>query len=114
MTELQYYRHQKVASMKLLSEDGIGVAVNTKEEDNLWNLSEIAYKHGEPEETTHTHVIWVQNPWTQFVNTDKNTDMPAATIGGSQHPNNEECGIRDVWAHNLEDEFRTIRQVSYF
>lgn len=37
--------------------------------------------------------------------------MPSATIGSIQHPNNEECGIRDVWAHNLEDEFRTIRQV---
>lgn len=37
--------------------------------------------------------------------------MPAATIGSLQHPSNEDCGIRDVWAHNLEDEFRTIRQV---
>jgi len=26
-------------------------------------------------------------------------------------PINEECGIRDVWGHNLEEEFRTIRQV---
>lgn len=26
-------------------------------------------------------------------------------------PSNEECGIRDVWGHNLEEEFRTIRQV---
>lgn len=25
--------------------------------------------------------------------------------------NNEECGIRDVWRHNMEEEFRTIRQV---
>lgn len=31
-----------------------------------------------------------------------------ATIGG---PSNEDCGIRDVWRHNLEEEFRTIRQV---
>ncbi|CAH1159353.1 unnamed protein product [Phaedon cochleariae] len=36
--------------------------------------------------------------------------MPAATLG-SLHPNNEDCGIRDVWANNLEDEFRTIRQI---
>ncbi|KAF7274169.1 hypothetical protein GWI33_013142 [Rhynchophorus ferrugineus] len=36
--------------------------------------------------------------------------MPTATVG-LQLPNNEDCGIRDVWAHNLEDEFRTIRQV---
>lgn len=26
-------------------------------------------------------------------------------------PSNEECGIRDVWRHNLEEEFRTIRQI---
>lgn len=26
-------------------------------------------------------------------------------------PNNEECGIRDVWKHNLEEEFRAIRQM---
>ncbi|XP_063221053.1 CCR4-NOT transcription complex subunit 7-like [Bacillus rossius redtenbacheri] len=26
-------------------------------------------------------------------------------------PSNEECGIRDVWKHNLEDEFKMIRQV---
>jgi CCR4-NOT transcription complex subunit 7/8 len=42
--------------------------------------------------------------------------MPSAT--GPNHgshnpniPNNEECGIRDVWANNLEDEFRHIRQI---
>lgn len=26
-------------------------------------------------------------------------------------PSNEECGIRDVWAHNLDEEFKTIRQI---
>ncbi|XP_066592899.1 CCR4-NOT transcription complex subunit 7 isoform X4 [Prorops nasuta] len=31
-------------------------------------------------------------------------------VGGTM-PSNEECGIRDVWGHNLEEEFRTIRQV---
>lgn len=31
--------------------------------------------------------------------------------GGSSLPSNEECGIRDVWGHNLEEEFRAIRQV---
>lgn len=31
--------------------------------------------------------------------------------GGPTLPNNEDCGIRDVWAHNLELEFKTIRQV---
>ncbi|XP_069691863.1 CCR4-NOT transcription complex subunit 7 isoform X1 [Periplaneta americana] len=43
--------------------------------------------------------------------------MPTATGSSSSHsghtniPSNEECGIRDVWGHNLEEEFRTIRQV---
>lgn len=41
--------------------------------------------------------------------------MPSAISGGpSSHaniPSNEECGIRDVWKHNLEEEFRTIRQI---
>lgn len=33
-------------------------------------------------------------------------------IFAQQHiPNNEECGIRDVWRHNLEEEFRAIRQI---
>ncbi|BFF98040.1 CCR4-NOT transcription complex subunit 7 [Drosophila madeirensis] len=41
--------------------------------------------------------------------------MPSA-ISGAPHgqvhvPSNEECGIRDVWKHNLEEEFRTIRKV---
>ena len=27
---------------------------------------------------------------------------------------NEECGIREVWAVNLEDEFRAICQVCFF
>lgn len=31
--------------------------------------------------------------------------------GGGNIPNNEDCGIRDVWKHNLEEEFRTIRQI---
>lgn len=43
--------------------------------------------------------------------------MPSAIGGGhASHsnnsvPTNEECGIKDVWKHNLEEEFRTIRQV---
>jgi CCR4-NOT transcription complex subunit 7/8 len=31
--------------------------------------------------------------------------------GHTNIPSNEECGIRDVWGHNLEEEFRTIRQI---
>lgn len=43
--------------------------------------------------------------------------VPFAAGNSSSHsghtkiPSNEECGIRDVWGHNLEEEFRTIRQV---
>lgn len=35
--------------------------------------------------------------------------MPTST--GNMHQTNEDCGIREVWAHNLEDEFRHIRQI---
>ena len=35
-------------------------------------------------------------------------------IGGedSHGRTNEQCGIREVWAHNMEEEFGTIVQVS--
>ena len=33
-------------------------------------------------------------------------------IGQQQRPlSNEECGIREVWAHNLEEEFHVIRRI---
>lgn len=38
--------------------------------------------------------------------------MPSVSGVGSI-PSNEECGIKDVWKHNLEEEFRTIRQVCF-
>lgn len=42
-------------------------------------------------------------------------NMPAVTATQqqmNQDPSrNEECGIRDVWRHNLEDEFVMIRKV---
>ncbi|KAK9508498.1 hypothetical protein O3M35_006042 [Rhynocoris fuscipes] len=37
--------------------------------------------------------------------------MPTATGHSGAIPSNEECGIRDVWAHNLKEEFKVIRQV---
>ncbi|XP_017787013.1 PREDICTED: CCR4-NOT transcription complex subunit 7 [Nicrophorus vespilloides] len=99
--------------MKLSNENDCKLHLNAKEEDILWKLTEYEDKSGEGGggTTSNTNVIWVQNPWTQLTNTEKGSEMPAAIIGSSQHPNNEECGIRDVWAHNLEDEFRTIRQI---
>lgn len=35
----------------------------------------------------------------------------ASQSSSSGLPSNEECGIRDVWRHNLEEEFRTIRLI---
>lgn len=38
--------------------------------------------------------------------------MPVSTNSSNNAlKTNEECGIRDVWAHNLEDEFKTIRRI---
>lgn len=41
------------------------------------------------------------------------THSTSANAAGNLANNisNEECGIRDVWRHNLEEEFRTIRQI---
>lgn len=42
------------------------------------------------------------------------TGMPAhsvAAAAAAAAQANEECGIRDVWRHNLEEEFRNIRQI---
>uniref|UniRef100_A0A1B6BXZ8 poly(A)-specific ribonuclease n=1 Tax=Clastoptera arizonana TaxID=38151 RepID=A0A1B6BXZ8_9HEMI len=36
---------------------------------------------------------------------------PSSTCVNALIPNNEECGIRDVWNHNLQAEFRIIRTV---
>lgn len=57
-------------------------------------------------EQPETNVIWVQNPLQSLF-----PEMPTASLATGVHPNNEECGIRDVWAHNLEDEFKAIRQI---
>ncbi|CAG0902191.1 unnamed protein product [Darwinula stevensoni] len=39
--------------------------------------------------------------------------MPTATGSTSTHhlPTNEECGIREVWGYNLEDEFKHVRKL---
>lgn len=38
--------------------------------------------------------------------------MPAASFGSiSQLPGTGDCGIKDVWNHNLHEEFQIIRQV---
>ncbi|KAK9875571.1 hypothetical protein WA026_009376 [Henosepilachna vigintioctopunctata] len=78
-------------------------------EENRWKPSGTTFLSQNWEEP-QTNVIWVQNPLQQLINTEKGSEMPTATLGSGLHPNNEECGIRDVWAHNLEDEFKAIRQ----
>ena len=36
----------------------------------------------------------------------------AGGLGGPPGPStNEDCGIREVWAHNLDEEFKTICQI---
>lgn len=36
---------------------------------------------------------------------------PGSNSVNSHLNNNEACGIRDVWANNMEDEFKIIRQI---
>jgi len=39
--------------------------------------------------------------------------MPSsAGLNGGNMPNNEDCGIKEVWAKNLEEEFKHMRQVA--
>jgi len=38
--------------------------------------------------------------------------MPSSAGTNNHIPNNEECGIREVWCANLEEEFRRMRQVA--
>lgn len=103
----------KVASMRFFN-NCVGGAEQRDKDTDLRSSSVRHSRKPEGEQgSPNTNVIWVHNPLAQLINTDSGTDMPAATLGSSQHPSNEECGIRDVWAHNLEDEFRTIRQVIY-
>lgn len=101
----------KVASMRFFNNSSGGEEQRDKDIDRRLSSQKLVQgDRGSP----NTNVIWVHNPLAQFINTDSGTDMPTATLGSSQHPSNEDCGIRDVWAHNLEDEFRTIRQVTIF
>jgi CCR4-NOT transcription complex subunit 7/8 len=46
---------------------------------------------------------------TPVVHMAMNGSGMGGTLPGSM--TNEECGIREVWAHNLESEFRTICQI---
>lgn len=105
-----FYR-QKITSMRLFNCDDTGLHLKVKEDKILSKTGEFTFKLEGGGGDSHTNVIWVPNPLAQLINTENCADMPAATISSSQRPSNEECGIRDVWAHNLEEEFRTIRQI---
>lgn len=35
----------------------------------------------------------------------------SAAVAAAVQQSNEDCGIRDVWRHNLEEEFRNIREI---
>lgn len=51
------------------------------------------------------------NGQTQSSITSSSTISPHLQTQQQILQTNEECGIRDVWAHNLEDEFRVIRGI---
>lgn len=102
----------KVASMRLSSCDNTGLHLKPENKVILGKTCDFAVNlSGGAEGEIHADVFFERTLLAQLINTESCSDMPAATLGSSQHPSNEECGIRDVWAHNLEDEFRTIRQV---
>lgn len=42
---------------------------------------------------------------------DQNDKIMPSLNSGMHERSNEECGIRDVWRHNLEEEFVLIRKV---
>lgn len=37
--------------------------------------------------------------------------MPAASFGGTMNSLKDDCAIKNVWNHNLHEEFHVIRQV---
>lgn len=110
MTSDNHFSHNS-PSMRYFHSDGANSKLKPVEE-NRWKPTDSIFLSHSWEEP-QTNVIWVQNPLQQLINSENGSEMPTATIG-STHPNNEECGIRDVWAHNLEDEFKAIRQVTSY
>lgn len=104
-------------SMILLNSGAFGghtTAIEPWETLYVQNLHKV-YLHNEDSPAVLSNVNLLHNHSRELrdeISTDSPADMPSATASGTHIPSNEECGIRDVWAHNLEEEFRTIRQVS--
>lgn len=90
-----------------------GHSTHTESWDTLYDtyLKKV-HQNGDPSLPTNVNFINTVREIEVVISTDSPADMPSATASGSHIPSNEECGIRDVWAHNLEEEFRAIRQVS--
>lgn len=103
-------------SMILLNSGTFGGCTSTNEPWDTLHVNTIQKYYFQSEETTFlSNVNLLNNNLRELqdvISTDSPVDMPSATASGSHIPSNEDCGIRDVWAHNLEEEFRTIRQVA--
>lgn len=108
--------------MKLLTEIDVGGHTITKTDNSNWklNLTINSKELGGSGDTGQcTNVSWANHLLETLVRNSTGSpkalsEMPSATSSGSHIPSNEDCGIRDVWCHNLEEEFRTIRQVSIY
>lgn len=100
--------------MKLLTEIDVGGHTeNTIAKLNL-TINNKDYGGSGDSHNFCTNDSWKNLFQTLVLSHKPNTEMPSATTSASHIPSNEDCGIRDVWGHNLEEEFRTIRQVSHF
>ncbi|XP_044730383.1 CCR4-NOT transcription complex subunit 7 [Chrysoperla carnea] len=105
--------------MKLLTDIDVGGHTITKTDNSNWklNLTINSKELGGSGDTGQcTNVSWANHLLETLVRNSTGSpkalsEMPSATSSGSHIPSNEDCGIRDVWCHNLEEEFRTIRQV---
>lgn len=98
--------------MILLNVSDFGGYINESEQWENVLLSDLSKPLSEREfQSGNINVNFASGLREVVASTDSPADMPSATVSGGLIPSNEECGIRDVWAHNLEEEFRTIRQV---
>ena len=73
----------------------------------LQNLLQIESNPGSSNAST---VSCEMSPLAAAVHIGNGVSAPGLQPAGA-HSTNEECGIREVWAHNLDDEFKTICQI---
>lgn len=55
--------------------------------------------------------VWSTNGMTFVGGAGGGTHGTGGTGGGGTTNNNEDCGIREVWNHNLEEEFKSLCHV---